>query len=134
MVCRDIIREDGRDINGNPASRLEYALTFTPYCKQIFEILIPFVGIVMGILCIRMPEIIRRGGNNKVDAPVRNTGEDRQCIPADNLVCESGYVGGSIGEEWFFRLFRSLPNPGFPFLSRTFSCFIPVFPGTHYHT
>jgi len=59
----------------------------------------------MGILCIGMPEIIGRRGNNKVDAPVRNTGKNRPCIPAGNLVCEGGDVRGFIRAEWLFRLF-----------------------------
>ena len=99
MVGWDVIREEGLDINGDPASRFEHSFAFAPYCKQVFEIFIPFVGIIMGILCIGMPEIVGRRGNDQIDAFFRDAGKNRPCIPADDPVCEGAEVRGFSGTE-----------------------------------
>jgi hypothetical protein len=81
------------------------------------------MGIIMGILCIGMPEIVGGGGNNNVDAFVRNTDKGRSGVPAYNLVCEREMCRGFIGDKRFFlhpvSLSGSWPSPPYlgPFLA-----------------
>jgi hypothetical protein len=57
-VCRNIIREEGLDIYRHPATGLEYPDTFLPDMEKLFEIFIPFMGVIMRILGIGMAEVI----------------------------------------------------------------------------
>jgi hypothetical protein len=85
--------------------------------------------IIMGILCIGLPEVIGWRGNDKVDASVRDAGEYTPCVPADNLVCEGKECRGFIRAGGVLASFEPFLILAFPFLSRTFSSFIADFPG-----
>ena len=75
MMGGNIIRKERLDIYRHPTAGFEDPFTFCPDHQKFFEILIPFMGIVMRILRIGMPEVVGRGGDDEIDTSDRECGK-----------------------------------------------------------
>ena len=113
MVGRDVIREQRLDIDCYPSPGFQYPGTLGPYVLQPAEILVPLPCIVMWIARVCVPEIIRWGGDDKVDAVIGKAGKDLRRIATDDPVEKRpDFIRfGNIPEV--LCLFGSLPDPFF---------------------
>ena len=83
MMSGNVIRIKRLDVHGYAATRFEDPLTFFPYLQEFFEINIPFVGIVLRVLCIGMTEVIRGRRDDEINTALWYVSQNLPRIPAN---------------------------------------------------
>jgi hypothetical protein len=101
----NVIGKKGLDIYRDPSAGFYHPLTFSPDNKQLSKIFVPFMRIIVRILCIGMAEVIWRGRNDEIDAVVGNVRQNGLCISTDNAIYKPVNIG---------RLICGNAPPGIP--------------------
>ncbi len=133
VVGRDIIREERLDIYCYSPSTLENTFTLTPHRKELVEITVPLAGIVVEVLCIRMPEIIRGRCYDQIDTLVRVYAPVPGGIRTYDAVDKRENFMRFTEYSRIFFPFRTLPYTRLSLLSCTFSGLMERIPVLYFY-